>query len=103
MCIRDSSLSLLLNKISDEWFAVVAFLVLWIAILVKMVTQIAKRWHTFTLRGNHDFVLGIFWAVIYGYCLVALWSLGAFHTNIAYALLAVFIALATLLMSFVST
>lgn len=98
-----SSLSLLLNKISDEWFAFVAFLVLWMAILVKLVAQIAKRWHTLTLRVNQDFVLGIFWAVIYGYCLVALWSLGAFHTNIAYALLAVFIALATLLLSLVST
>ncbi|MDY6076708.1 hypothetical protein [Mobiluncus sp.] len=98
-----SSLSLLLNKNSDEWFAVVAFLVLWAAILVKLLAQIAKRWHTLTLRANHDFVLGFFWAVIYGYCLVALWSLGAFHTNIVYALFAAFIALATLLMSFVST
>lgn len=98
-----SSLSLLLNKISDEWLAVVAFLVLWTAILGKLVAQIARHWQTLTLRGNRDFVLVVFWAVIYGYCLAALWALGVFHTNIAYGLLAVFVALATLLMSFVST
>lgn len=94
-----SGLSLLLNSITDEWFACIAFLLLWGFILVRMLAQIIGGRCRLTLKGKKDWVLLLFWAAMYGYCLAALWSLKIPQTVPWYGVLAVLLAAGTLLLS----
>lgn len=96
-----SGLSLLLNGVTDEWFACIAFLLLWGFILARMLTQIIGGRCRLTLKGKKDWVLLLFWAAMYGYCLAALWSLKIPQTVPWYGILGVILAAGTLLLSFV--
>lgn len=69
-----SGAALLLNSITDEWFACIAFIVLWGYILTRLIAQVCCG--NLTLRGKKDLSLIIFWAAMFGYCLAALWTLG---------------------------
>lgn len=94
-----SGLSLLLNNITDEWFACIAFLLLWGFILARMLAQIIGGRCRLTLKGKKDWVLLLFWAAMYGYCLAALWSLKIPQTVPWYGILGVILAAGTLLLS----
>ena len=69
-----SGAALLLNCVTDEWFACIAFIVLWGAILVCIIRSIIHA--GLSLHGKKDWMLLVFWAAMYGYCLAALWTLG---------------------------
>ena len=94
-----SGLSLLLNGVTDEWFACIAFLLLWGFILARMLAQIIGGRCRLTLKGKKDWVLLLFWAAMYGYCLAALWSLKIPQTVPWYGILGVILAAGTLLLS----
>ena len=96
-----SGLSLLLNGVTDEWFACIAFLLLWGFLLARMLAQIIGGRCRLTLKGKKDWVLLLFWAAMYGYCLAALWSLKIPQTVPWYGALCVILAAGTLLLSFV--
>ena len=70
-----SALSMALDKITDEWFSCIAFIFLWAFIFVKVCVQIIRMRRELTFKGTKDWVLILFWACIYGYCLCGLWSL----------------------------
>lgn len=68
-----SLLALGLNAISDDWFACVAFVLLWSAMLIGMVCRCVKlglKPKKFNLPAI------LFWSAMYGYCLLALCHLG---------------------------
>lgn len=67
-----SGLSLLLNSITDEWFSCVAFVILWIAVLIIII------WASITnkVRLQHptewDMPVLVYWLAMYGFCIAAL-------------------------------
>lgn len=93
-----SGLSLLLNGVTDEWFACIAFLVLWGYILVRMILQIIRKRRELTFKGKPDRPLLVFWAAMYGYCLAALSTLGILQARPLYGALAVALTAGTLLL-----
>ena len=93
-----SGLSLLLNGVTDEWFACIAFVLLWAFILLRLVIQIVMNRIRFTLKGGKDWTLLIFWAVMYGYCLASLFSLGIPQIVPWYGAVAVLLSAGTLLL-----
>ena len=96
-----SGLSLLLNGVTDEWFACIAFLLVWGFILVRMLAQIIRGRCRLTRKGKKDWVLLLFWAAMYGYCLAALLSLKIPQTVPWYGALGTILAAGTLLLSMV--
>ena len=96
-----SGLSLLLNGVTDEWFACIAFLLVWGFILVRMLAQIIRGRCRLTRKGKKDWPLLLFWAAMYGYCLAALWSLEIPQTVPWYGALGIILAAGTLLLSMV--
>ena len=91
-----SGISLLLNSITDEWFACVAFILLWFYILIRLIMQLLRN--KLSLKGHKDWPLLIFWAVMYGYCLAALWSLGIMQAVPLYGVFAMILAVGTILL-----
>ena len=68
--------SLGLNAVTDDWFACIAFSLLWTAVAILIVRQAFK----IKLRPVHpkkwDVPMLVFWLAMYGYCLAALGHLG---------------------------
>ena len=97
-----SAASLKLNQLTDEWFAPLAFLALWGFIFVISLRQVVTKKTHLTFKGSKDWTIFIFWAAIYGYCLVALEFLGIFKAVPAYRIFAYFLCLLTLALSLAS-
>ena len=91
-----SSLALLLDGISDEWFSCLSFILIWILILVDLLSQLYHKREKISFRGKKDWVLFSFWAALYGYCLAALWKLEILQSRPLYALLSILLATGTL-------
>ena len=67
-----SLIALGMNMLTDDWFACVAFVLLWGVLMVMLV----RRGIGLRLRpGKPDWPMLIFWAAMYGYCLIALCAL----------------------------
>lgn len=74
-----SLIALGLNALMDDWFACVAFAVLWVIVAFCMVRRcFALRMVPGALR-HWGWSMVIFWSAMYGYCLAAMISL-AIHT-----------------------
>ena len=93
-----SGLSLLLNGVTDEWFACIAFVLIWVYILIKLAIQIVVNRSRFTFKGKKDWTLLIFWAAMYGYCLAGLFSLGIPQAVPWYGVVALIMTVGTLLL-----
>ena len=91
-----SGAALLLNRVTDEWFACIAFIALWGYILARLIVQLGLG--NLTLRGRKDWPLIIFWATMYGYCLAALWSLGIPQAVPLYGVFGAILAVGTLML-----
>ena len=67
-----SLIALGLNALTNDYFACIAFVLLWSALLFMM----ARRCVSLRLRmGKIDLPMLLFWAAMYGYCLIALCAL----------------------------
>lgn len=93
-----SGIALGLNALTDEWFACIAFILLWGFILVRLIMQVIRERGELTFKGKKDWVLLIFWAAMYGYCLAALFSLGILQAVPCYGVLAMILTAGTLLL-----
>ena len=71
-----SALALGLNALTDEWFACIAFGLLWLYILVGLLRQIVRLKPRILPAKKLDFSLLIYWLAMYGFCLASLCSLG---------------------------
>lgn len=68
-----SLIALGMNMLTNDWFACIAFLPLWCVLMVMIV----HRCIVLRLRpGKPEWPMLIFWASMYGYCLIALCALG---------------------------
>ena len=97
-----SGIALGLNALTDEWFACIAFILLWGFIFVRLVLQIIKKRCELSFKGRKDWTVLIFWAAMYGYCLVSLLSLGILHAVLWYGIFAVLLTVGTLLLGALS-
>ena len=68
--------SLGLNAITDDWFACIAFSLLWLAVAVLIIRQAIKIGLRPMCSKKWDVPMLIFWLAMYGYCLIALGYLG---------------------------
>ena len=93
-----SGIALGLNALTDEWFACIAFILLWGFILVRMILQIIRKCGELTFKEKKDWPLLIFWAAMYGYCLVSLSSLGILQAVPWYGVFSAVLAVGTLLL-----
>ena len=57
---------------------------------------LATRRKDLSFRGKKDWVLFVFWAAMYAYCLTGLWSLGVIRAAAAYGAFGLFLGLMTL-------
>ena len=71
-----SGISLLLNSITDEWFACIAFVVLWMTVLIAIVRSVVKNRLRFQHPVEWDLPMLIYWLTMYGFCIAALINLG---------------------------
>lgn len=96
-----SAISLFFNKITDEWFSFVAFVILYIFIFIRFAIAIISNKNNLTFKGNKDFPLIIFWVVIYTYCICGLIKLEILQTKLIYGIFSILLALGTIILSLV--
>lgn len=96
-----SALSLALNAVTDEYFACLAFLALWLYIFPQILQRIftlRKLGWTFHLA---DWPVFLFWLAMYGFCIVGLLSQQILQSAFWYSLLAGLLAGGTCLLSLI--
>ena len=71
-----SGLSLLLNSITDEWFAYISFVMLWITVLIAITVAVVNNRLRLQRPAEWDVPLLIYWLAMYGFCIAALLHLG---------------------------
>lgn len=71
-----SGISLLLNAATDEWFACIAFVLLWGFVLVMIIRRCIGTGTRINPARNRDVPVLIYWAAMYGFSLAALVHLG---------------------------
>lgn len=96
-----SGISLFLNKITDEWFAFLAFIILWLYILFVIIKSLINNRRYLTLSGKKDRTIIIFFGSLYIYCLLALVSLDIVRLKPIYGFFAVLLSLFSLFLSLV--
>lgn len=65
-----------LNALTDDWFACIAFILLWSFMMIRIVLQVVKLKLTPMPPANWDIPMVIFWFAMYAYCIFAVFSLG---------------------------
>lgn len=91
-----SLISLFLNKISDEWFSFVAFLLIWVFVLVKIIAVLISEKDNICFSQKKNWTLIIFWFAIYSYCIAGLFKLGIIKAIPVYGIFAFIIFILTL-------
>ncbi len=79
-----SGLSLLLNSITDEWFACVSFIILWVALLIVILRAAVQNGLHMQRPAKWDVPVLIYWLAMYGFCIAALICLGIATARPAY-------------------
>ena len=96
-----SSVSLYLNKITDEWFSILAFLAIWIFVLIKLIREILAQRKNLTFGHKKDWTTFIFWFSIYAYCIGGLIKLEIIQAVPVYGIFAFMLFIMTLLLALV--
>lgn len=94
-----SGTSLLLNSLTDEWFACIAFILAWTGIIFCGTVRLFRNQTRLSICRKTDLPGMVFWAAMYGYCIAALVSLGIFQAMPLYCVLAVVLTVGTLLLT----
>ena len=71
-----SLLALFLNSVTDDWFACIAFSVLWITMIILMIRRAVQIKMRISSPKEWNLPMLLFWLAMYGYCLLAIISLG---------------------------
>ena len=74
-----SLIALGLNLLTDDWFACIAFGLLWSVVAVMLVRRVISLRLTSSRPAGWNWPMLIFWSAMYGYCLIALIAL-SIHT-----------------------
>ncbi len=88
--------ALYFNSVTNDWFACIAFLALWISLAVTIAVRcIGSRIPISPVR-KWDIPMLVFWLAMYAYCIAGVITLGIGQTQPWFPVLAVIFALATL-------
>ena len=71
-----SGIALGLNMVTDEWFACIAFILLWSLVLVKLVQVLRHAGMKLCVPKKDDLCVLVYWMAMYVYSLAALVHLG---------------------------
>ena len=93
-----SGLALLLNSLTDEWFACIAFLVLWTAIFSVILRTVLRGRLRLRPPKEWDRPLLLYWLAMYGFCAAAIMHLGIAATHPAYFAVGLVFGLGTLIL-----
>lgn len=96
-----SFISLKLNDVTDEGFAFIAFVVLWLYIFIRLLREIVLKRKEIKIKLD-DPALTIFWFAIYAYCFAGLASLGVLSAMPLYAVFGGALFVGTILLSMMS-
>ena len=91
-----SGISLLLNTVTDEWFACIAFVLLWCFVLVIIIQRCICAGTGIAPTKSWDVPMLIYWAVMYGFSLAALVHLGIASAVPVYFIFGVIVCAGTL-------
>ena len=93
-----SGISLLLNIVTDEWFACIAFILMWLFVLFVILKEVLSG--NLLLQGQRqwDWPLLIYWSAMYGFCIAALSHLGISRAVPIYFAFAIVLGAGTLLL-----
>lgn len=64
------------NMVTDDWFACIAFVLIWGFMVIAMAVQSMRQKLLPVKPGKWNIPVLIFWIAMYGYCLAAIGSLG---------------------------
>lgn len=96
-----SYISLLLNKITDEWFAYLAFLAIWIFVLMKLLAYLMNKRKDIIISHKKDWTVIIFWFCIYTYCIGGLFKLGIMKDLPLYGIFSLILFILTIVLAIV--
>lgn len=96
-----SYISLLLNKITDEWFAYLAFLTIWIFVLMKLLAYLMNKGKDIIISHKKDWTVIIFWFCIYIYCIGGLFKLGIIKDLPLYGIFSFILFILTIVLAIV--
>ena len=91
-----SGLSLLLNSVTDEWFACAAFVILWVFVFIAVIRAVIKNRLRLEKPAEWDVPLFIYWLSLYGFCIAALIRLGIAAERPAYFAAGILFGLGTI-------
>ena len=94
-----SGISLLLNSITDEWFACIAFVILWITVLAIILRTVVNNRMHFQRLPEWNWPVLIYWAAMYGFCIAALIHLGIAAEKPLYFMAGILLGFGTLTLS----
>ncbi len=96
-----SAVALFLNKITDEWFSSIAFVLLWLFIFVKLIITLIEKREKIILKSKKDPALLIFWFSMYAYCIAALFKLKIFAALPLYGIFAFILFILTMALALI--
>ena len=94
-----SGISLLLNSITDEWFACITFVLLWLAVLAVILRTVVKNRPGLQRPALWDLPLVVYWLAMYGFCIAALIRLGIAAKKPLYFIAGILLEFGTLTLS----
>lgn len=96
-----SYISLFLDKITDEWFSFLAFIILWTYIFVKLISYLINNRERMVINENKDYPLLIFWFAMYAYCISGLAKLEIIQARPLYGVFAIFLFILTIFLGLI--
>ena len=96
-----SYISLFFDKITDEWFSFVAFVILWTYIFIKLISYLIKNRNKIKVCRNKDYPLLTFWFAMYAYCISGLAKLEIIQARPLYGSFAIFLFILTIFLGLI--
>lgn len=91
-----SLLALLLNMVTDDWFACIVFLIIWFVMAVQIIRQVIAIRPGIAKVSSWNVPIIIFWAAMYGYCLSGIVALEIHKTHLWFLAAGILFAAVTL-------
>ena len=94
-----SGIALGLNAITDEWFACITFILLWLAVFAVILSAVFHGRVHLSHPGWRDLPVLIYWLAMYGFCIAALVHLGIAKQRSLYFITGALFGIGTLLLA----
>lgn len=97
-----SGISLMLNTVTDEWFAFIAFILMWLFVLIMIIIRSVSLENHISPAKNWDVPVLIYWIAMYGYSIAALIHLGISSAMPVYFIFGIMMGAGTLYLAVVN-